>query len=138
LLQHFVAEGIGEHGDGSALADAAGTDVEECLFVQLAYGASVGAFYVVVVYFKERLSGDVGLVGEEYILVGLIGLGFDCPVLHKHMAVESATGVVVEDSLEEFATVAVGESVVYKYIVVHLLLLVVEIETVGFDIAVLS
>ena len=51
LLQHLVAEGIGKHGHGCALADATGADVEEGLLVKLSHGAAMGAFHIVVVDF---------------------------------------------------------------------------------------
>ena len=54
------------------------------------------------------------------------------------MAVERAAGGVVKDAFEEFAAVAIGAGVVDEDVVVHLLLLVVKIKTVGLYIAVLA
>ena len=136
MLQDFVAEGVEEEGLGGAFADAAGADVEESLFVELAYGAAVGAFDIVVVDFEEGAGVDVRFVGEEYVFVGLIGFGFGGAVADEDVPVEGGAGGVVEDAFEQFAAVAFGAGVVDEDVVVDLLLLVVEEEAVGLDVAV--
>ena len=77
----------------------------------------------------------MGFVGEEDVLVRLVGLGLLGTILHQHMAVEGTMGTIVEDTFEELPAVAVGKGMVDKDVVVHLLFLVVEIEAVGFHFA---
>ena len=129
----FVAEGVAEHGDGTAAGDATGLKIEEGIGVELASGAAVGAFDVVVVDFEEGACIGVGFGGEEDVAVGLAGIGLDGTFLHEDVAVEAGAGRVVEDALVEFVAGAVGSGVLDKDVVVALLVAVEEVETAGIE-----
>lgn len=138
MLQNLVAESVGKKRACGTLADATGTDVEQGLFVKLTDSGAMGTFDIIVVNLQEGLGVDESLVGEEDVLVGLVGFGFDGTFANKHMTIESTLCAIVKNALVEFVAFAVGESVVDENVVVDTLLLVVKVESVCLYLAVLA
>ena len=96
------------------------------------------ALHVVVVYLPEGAGVDMGLVGKQYVAVGLESLGLGGAVLHEHVSVEARTSRVVDDALVQLAAVAVGLGVFHEDVVVALLLAVYQVQSVGLDVAVFA
>ena len=63
-------------------ADAAGAQVEDRVLIELADGRPVGALHVVGIDLELRLGVDLRLVGEQQVLVGLLGVGLLGVLVH--------------------------------------------------------
>ncbi len=74
-LDDFAGEGVDQHPPRRFRPDAAGAQIENGFLVQLADGRAVRAFHVVGVNLQLRLGVGRRVVGEQQILVRLLGVG---------------------------------------------------------------
>jgi len=98
-IDHLLNEGINEEAAGCLLRYSARAQVEQRLVVQLTDRGTVCALYVVGVNFEPRSSIDLGMIGENQVLVLLVGIGAIGTVAHHESAVEHAVPTTLEYTL---------------------------------------
>ena len=108
----------------------AGAQIENGLVVQLADRRAVGAFHVVGVDLQLRLGVGGGVVGEQQVLVGLLGVGLLRDGPDEDATVEDALGFVVEDAVEILVAGAMRLGVFDDHVVIGQLLAAREVKAV--------
>ena len=102
--------------------DAAGAQVEERVFLDLADGGAVRAFHVVGVNFELRLGVDLRAVGKQQVAIGLLGVGLLRVLVHDDAAMENAVRAAVQNAVVELAAAAVRAGVLDQHVVIEVLL----------------
>ena len=70
----FTGKGAQQKLAGRNLVDAAGAQVEQRILFDLADRRAVSTLHIVRVDFQLRLGVDLGVVGEQQVAVGLLGV----------------------------------------------------------------
>ena len=112
------------------MADATRAQIEQGVFVELAYGGSVRTLDVVGVDFELGLGVDLRRRREQEILIGLVGVGFLRGLVNVDLAAEDAGGPPAEDALVELVALAVGLGVFDEGVVIDVLRPVRDVEAV--------
>ena len=76
--------------------EAARAQVKERRIVELANGRAVAAFDVVGVYLEFRFGVDLGLLGEQEIVIGLVGIGPIGAFVDDGLAVPDTAALAIE------------------------------------------
>ena len=143
LVQHFIpdmvahlgSEGIHQQNPRVGLADTALAHIEHRLLVELARGGAMRAFHIVSVNLQKWLAVDFSRRGEDDVAVILVSIRLLRALCHIDMAVEDARGLIVQNTLELLVAGAVRHVVVHLQIVLHMLLLIDEIEAIDLGIS---
>src|ERR1051326_9586857 len=106
-VDDILGERVDQEAARLVLADAAGPQIEERLGVQLADGGAVGAAHVVGENLQLGFGIDDRVVGEDQVLVGLLGIGLLGVLADNDAAVENRVGFAVQNPLVEFVAGAV-------------------------------
>ena len=93
-------------------ADAARTQIKKRLVVQLADGRAVGAFDIVGKNLQLRFGVDDGVLREDEIAIGLLGVGFLGVLPDENFAVENAVRAVGQDAVIKFVAFAMRLGVI--------------------------
>src|SRR5258708_2647607 len=88
------------------------------------------AFDVVGVNLQLWFGIDGGVVGEQQIFVGLLGVGLLGGLAHEDSAVKNALGFAIEDSVVILVAIAAGLGVLDDHMVVGQLVISSEIQPV--------
>ena len=104
--------------------------VEERFGVELADGGAVRAAHVVGADLQFGFGVDDGVVGQDQILVGLLGIGLLRVFADDDLAVEDGVGFAVQNAFIEFVAGAVRLGVVDDRVIVDVLRAVDDVEAV--------
>src|ERR1035437_8131461 len=129
-IDYVLRECVGQQAAGLALADAARLQVEERFAVELADGGAMGAAHIVGEDLQLGFGIHHGVVGEDQVLVGLLGIGLLCVLADDDFAVEDGVGLAVENALVEFVAGAVRLGVIDDRMIVDVLRAVDDVEAV--------
>src|SRR5664279_5140943 len=129
-VDHVLRERVGQQAAGLALADAARLQVEQGFGVELADGGAMGAAHIVGEDLQLGFGIHHGVVGEDQVLIGLLGIGLLGVLADDDLAVEYGVGLAVEDALVEFVAGAVRHGVVDQGVIVDVLRAVDDVEAV--------
>src|ERR1035437_4344360 len=129
-IHHILRESVSQQAAGLAFADAARLQVEERFAVELADGGAMGAAHIVGEDLQLGFGIHHGVVGEDQVLVGLLGIGLLCVLADDDFAVEDGVGLAVENALVEFVAGAVRLGVLDDRMIVDVLRAVDDVEAV--------
>ena len=128
VLTSFCGEGQQATRGGGV--DPSAPQVEELLLVQVADRRSVRALHVVGKDLQVRLRVRSGVVAEQQAVVALNRVGLLRDLMDDDAAVEDRRRLIVEHTLVELVTRAVGHGVIEQRVVVHPLMTRDEVEAV--------
>ena len=92
-VEALAGEGIEQQLARGHLVDAARTQIEQRVLLDLADGRAVRALHVVGVDLQLRLGVDLRVIGEQQVAVGLLGVGLLRVFVHDDAAVKNAVRV---------------------------------------------
>src|SRR5450759_252689 len=129
-IHHVLRESVSQQAAGLAFADAARLQVEERFAVELADGGAMGAAHIVGEDLQLGFGIHHGVVGEDQVLVSLLGIGLLGVLADDDFAVEDGVCLAVEDALVELVAGAVRHGVVDHRMIIDVLRAVDDVEAV--------
>ena len=129
-LDHLAGERVEQHVARLDLGQAARTQVEHRLVVQLPDRRAVRALHVVGEDLELRVRVDGRVVRQQQRAVGLLGVGLLRVLADDDAAVEDALALAVEDALVELVARAVRHRVIDRGVVVHQAIAVDQVDAV--------
>src|SRR5262249_22443077 len=127
---NLARERVGQQTTRRLEAEAAGAQVEDRVLFEPADRRSVSALDVIGKDLQLRLGVDHGILGQEQVLVGLLGVRLLSVLVYVDLAVEPPLRSPGEDALVELAAAAVRLLVVDPGVVVGVLAVVHEVEAI--------
>src|SRR5699024_9063769 len=129
---------VGQDRARAGFVDAAAAQVVDGVLIELAHGRAMGGDDVVGVDFQFRLGIDLGLLGQQQGIRGLLGIGFLCVLVNDDLAVEHAAAAAIQNTFEDFAAGAVRDGVIDPGVVVDVLAVVADEYAIQPDFGVLA
>src|ERR1035437_1985426 len=129
-IHHILRESVSQQAGGLAFADAARLQVEERFAVELADGGAMGAAHIVGEDLQLGFGIHHGVVGEDQVLVSLLGIGLLGVLADDDFAVEDGVRLAVEDALVELVAGAVRHGVADHRMIIDVLRAVDDVEAV--------
>ena len=99
---------MGQHTPGCRPVNATRNDIEKGCLVQLADGRTMSAFHIVGVDLELGFGIDLGVGGEQQVLVALRRVGFLRTRLHHDSAMKHRVATVTEHAFVTLAAGALG------------------------------
>ena len=129
-FRDLTRERMNEHAAGCFGPDASRTQVENRLLIKLPDRRAVRAFHIIRIDLKLRLGIHCGVVREEKVLVGLLGVGFLRDGMDIDASMEDPFGFAVENTVEILMAIAVRLGVLDDHVMVRELITPSHIQTV--------
>src|ERR1035441_5365753 len=109
--------------------------VEQGLLIECTHGCAVGALHVVGEDLESWSGVNLGVLGEQQVLIGLAGVRTRRAWPHDDTSVEYSVAAFVHDSLVQLAAGATGRGVLDQNRIVMVLFASWEIQAVDADVS---
>ena len=104
------------------LGESARAHIKNLLRIHLPHRGSMSALHVVSINFQLRLGVDRGVIGEQQILVGLLGIRLVRALMSVDAPGKYTTRMIVEDAVEIFMTDTMRLGVIHHHVMINQLL----------------